>query len=69
MRAILYSTLRLLSLPLASDTCHCRRCPLGVFLLLLNGGYLTIFTTAGGQTIGKMIAGIRVVADQPTAGI
>ena len=37
--------------------------PLGVFLLLLNGGYLTMFTTAGGQTIGKMVAGIRVVAD------
>ena len=29
--------------------------PLGVFLLLLNGGYLAMFTTAGGQTIGKML--------------
>ena len=37
--------------------------PLGVFLLLLNGGYLAIFTTAGGQTIGKMLTGIKVVAD------
>ena len=65
---VLYSTLRLLSLPLAGIM-TLPPVPLGVFLLLLNGGYLTIFTTAGGQTIGKMIAGIRVVADQPTAGI
>ena len=65
---VLYSTLRLLSLPLAGIV-SLPPVPLGVFLLLLNGGYLTIFTTAGGQTIGKMIAGIRVVADQPTAGI
>ena len=64
---VLYSTLRLLSLPLAGIA-SLPPVPLGVFLLLLNGGYLTIFTTAGGQTIGKMIAGIRVVADQPTAG-
>ncbi len=36
--------------------------PMGAFLLLLNGGYLTMFTAAGGQTIGKMLAGTRVVA-------
>lgn len=65
---VLYSTLRLLSLPLA-EILSLPPVPLGVFLLLLNGGYLTIFTTAGGQTIGKMIAGIRVVADQPMAGL
>ncbi len=41
--------------------------PLGVFLLLLNGGYLAIFTTAGGQTIGKMLPRIKVVADRSTA--
>jgi uncharacterized RDD family membrane protein YckC len=34
--------------------------PMLAFLLMLNGGYLTIFTAAGGQTIGKMIAGTRV---------
>ena len=65
---VLYSTLRLLSLPLAEIT-SLPPVPLGVFLLLLNGGYLSIFTTAGGQTIGKMIAGIRVVADPPTGGL
>jgi len=36
--------------------------PMAAFLLLLYGGYFVLFTAAGGQTIGKMIAGIRVVA-------
>jgi uncharacterized RDD family membrane protein YckC len=40
--------------------------PLMGFLLMLNGGYLTIFTAAGGQTIGKMIAGTRVVSSTPS---
>jgi uncharacterized RDD family membrane protein YckC len=35
--------------------------PLGAFLLLLAGGYIVCFTVAGGQTIGKMAARIRVV--------
>lgn len=35
--------------------------PLVSFLLLLAGGYLVSFTAAGGQTIGKMAAGIRVI--------
>jgi uncharacterized RDD family membrane protein YckC len=38
--------------------------PMAAFLLLLNGGYLTLFTAAGGQTIGKMLAGTRVVSDR-----
>jgi uncharacterized RDD family membrane protein YckC len=36
--------------------------PLLGFFAILNGGYLLAFTAAGGQTIGKMIAGIRVVS-------
>jgi len=36
--------------------------PLVVFLLVQDLGYLVAFT-AGGQTLGKMAAGIRVVAD------
>jgi uncharacterized RDD family membrane protein YckC len=60
--AIVYSTLRIVGLPM-TDVSSLPPVPLGVFLLLLNGGYLAIFTTAGGQTIGKMLAGIRVVAD------
>ena len=37
--------------------------PFAAFLLLLNGGYLVAFTAAGGQTIGKMVTGIRVMND------
>ena len=43
------------------------KAPLLAFLLVQNGGYLITFT-AGGQTLGKMAAGIRVVpadADEP----
>lgn len=35
--------------------------PFGAFLAILNGGYLIILTVAGGQTIGKMAAGIKVI--------
>ena len=35
--------------------------PMLAFLMLLCGGYFVLFTAAGGQTIGKMAAGIRVV--------
>src|SRR5262249_9039201 len=37
--------------------------PLIAFLIVLNGGYLVVFT-AGGQTLGKMATGIRVVATE-----
>ncbi|HEY8535274.1 MAG TPA: RDD family protein [Vicinamibacterales bacterium] len=36
--------------------------PLVAFFLLLNGGYLAAFTAAGGQTIGKMAFGLKVVS-------
>jgi uncharacterized RDD family membrane protein YckC len=36
--------------------------PLIAFLLVQNGGYLVTFT-AGGQTLGKMAAGVRVVPE------
>jgi uncharacterized RDD family membrane protein YckC len=36
------------------------RAPLIAFLLVQNGGYLVVFT-AGGQTLGKMAAGIKVI--------
>jgi uncharacterized RDD family membrane protein YckC len=42
--------------------------PLLSFLALLNGGYLATFVAAGGQTIGKMAAGTRVVPADPEAG-
>ena len=59
----MYFTLRVLELPTSRAAALLPIPPLAVFLLLLNGGYLAAFTAAGGQTIGKMLAGIRVVAD------
>jgi uncharacterized RDD family membrane protein YckC len=35
--------------------------PIAVFFLVVNGGYLIAFTAAGGQTMGKMATGLRVV--------
>jgi uncharacterized RDD family membrane protein YckC len=42
--------------------------PLLAFLLVQNGGYLAAFT-AGGQTLGKMAMGIRVVAADETQAL
>jgi uncharacterized RDD family membrane protein YckC len=61
---VVYLTLQVAQLPTA-DWGLLPPVPLGAFLLLLCGGYFTIFTAAGGQTIGKMLARIRVV---PEAG-
>ena len=35
--------------------------PLVAFLTVLNGGYVVGLTSAGGQTFGKMVFGVRVV--------
>ena len=37
--------------------------PLALFLLLVKGSYFSVFTALGGQTVGKMAMGIRVVAE------
>ncbi len=66
--AVLYFTLVVVELPLAGIW-SLPPVPLAVFLLLLNGGYLAIFTTAGGQTVGKMLTGIKVVADRSTGDL
>jgi uncharacterized RDD family membrane protein YckC len=42
--------------------------PLVAFLLIQNGGYLVVFT-AGGQTLGKMLAGIKVVSAEPRSSL
>jgi uncharacterized RDD family membrane protein YckC len=39
--------------------------PLTTFVLAVAAGYLVLFLASGGQTIGMMLAGIRVVADGP----
>jgi uncharacterized RDD family membrane protein YckC len=37
--------------------------PFLAFLVFMKLSYFAVFTAVGGQTIGKMAAGIRVVAD------
>ena len=58
--AVLYLTLKVCGLQLARAAAI-PPVPFVAFLLMIAGGYLTLFTAAGGQTIGKMAAGIRVV--------
>jgi uncharacterized RDD family membrane protein YckC len=57
---VLYFTLRICELSFA-ELGALPLAPLSAFLLLMNGGYFATFVAAGGQTIGKMAAGIRVV--------
>ena len=40
--------------------------PIVVFFVIVNGGYLAAFTAAGGQTIGKMAFGLKVVGQSDT---
>jgi uncharacterized RDD family membrane protein YckC len=61
---VLYLTLRICGLPF-SRIAVIPAVPFASFLLLIAGGYLTLFTAAGGQTIGKMATGIRVVSMDP----
>ena len=64
--AVFYLTLRVLELHVA-DAGALPLIPFVAFLLLLNGSYFAAFIAAGGQTIGKMAAGIRVVPGAPGA--
>jgi uncharacterized RDD family membrane protein YckC len=43
--------------------------PTAAFLLLVGAGYLLMFTAAGGQTLGKMAFGLRVVGDDPDGAL
>ncbi|HWJ55459.1 MAG TPA: RDD family protein, partial [Vicinamibacterales bacterium] len=63
---VLYFTLKILDLNFA-EVLLLPAAPLLSFLALLDGGYLAIFVAAGGQTIGKMAANIRVVPADPAA--
>jgi len=60
--AVLYLTLGIVGLSMA-DVFALPPIPMGAFLMLLNGGYLVAFTAANGQTIGKMLFGVRVIGD------
>jgi uncharacterized RDD family membrane protein YckC len=58
---VLHFTLRLTGLTL-DQSGRLPLTPLFGFLALLNGGYLTMFIAASGQTMGKMMTGVKVVA-------
>jgi uncharacterized RDD family membrane protein YckC len=58
--AVLYITLQVCGLR-ANQLALLPVPPLAAFFLLMVGGYFVLMTAAGGQTIGKMAAGIRVV--------
>jgi uncharacterized RDD family membrane protein YckC len=57
---VVYFTMQICGLT-AADLKILPKVPLAAFLIVQNGGYLVAFT-AGGQTLGKMAAGIRVVS-------
>ncbi len=63
---VVYFTMRICGLSF-SEAGLLPKGPLIAFLLVQNGGYLVAFT-AGGQTLGKMAVGIRVVtAESPSS--
>jgi uncharacterized RDD family membrane protein YckC len=59
---VVYFTLRMASLSLG-DWRLLPAVPLLAFLGMVKLAYFSAFTAVGGQTIGKMAAGIRVIAD------
>jgi uncharacterized RDD family membrane protein YckC len=63
---VLYFTLRLLGLATA-QVFELPLVPLLAFFLLLNGGYFIAFTAVGGQSIGKMALGIKVISQEDTS--
>lgn len=66
---ILYLTLQVCGLQFA-DITAIPVAPFASFLLLIAGGYFTLFIAASGQTIGKMATGLKVVpADAETARV
>ena len=67
--SVMYFTLRVVGLPM-EDWQVLPLAPLAAFLLLVKLSYFWAFTAVGGQTIGKMVARIRVVtsASAPVDG-
>ena len=60
--AVVYLTLALAGLTMDQVT-MLPLAPIITFLALLDGGYIVAFIAASGQTVGKMLTGIRVIAD------
>jgi uncharacterized RDD family membrane protein YckC len=65
--AVVYFTLQICGITL-DEVALVPKVPLLAFLLVQNLGYLVAFN-AGGQTLGKMAMGIRVVPDGESAAI
>jgi uncharacterized RDD family membrane protein YckC len=59
---VVYFTFQIAGLPFSSWQAM-PILPLALFLLLVKGSYFCVFTALGGQTVGKMATGIRVVAE------
>src|SRR5262245_48388904 len=59
---VIYFTLQIAGVPFSSWQAI-PILPLALFLVLVKGSYFCIFTALGGQTVGKMATGIRVVAE------
>jgi uncharacterized RDD family membrane protein YckC len=57
---VVYFTLRICRLAPA-EALVLPPAPLVAFFVLLNGGYMVMLTAAGGQTLGKMAFGLKVV--------
>jgi uncharacterized RDD family membrane protein YckC len=65
--AVIYFTMQICGVSL-DDLGVLPKGPLVAFLLVQNGGYMVAFT-AGGQTLGKMAAGIRVVSSESNGSL
>jgi len=61
--ALLWLTLRACDLTF-TQAAQLPMLPVAAFLFLLNAGYLLMFTATNGQTVGKMAAHIRVIAEE-----
>jgi uncharacterized RDD family membrane protein YckC len=59
--AVVYFTMQICNVSM-EEVAILPKGPLLAFLVVQNGGYLVTFT-AGGQTLGKMAAGVRVVPE------
>jgi uncharacterized RDD family membrane protein YckC len=59
---VVYFTFQISGLPFASWRVI-PIVPLALFLMMVKGSYFCVFTMLGGQTVGKMATGIRVVTD------
>jgi uncharacterized RDD family membrane protein YckC len=65
--AVIYFTLRMAGLG-TGDAGLLPIAPMAVFLGLLKLAYFSAFTAIGGQTIGKMAVGIRVICERGSVG-